>query len=106
MAGLLVKMFFGKSEQEKNAELALTQAEDRLMAFDPREASDLGIHAGKESDRTQVIVARQRDSHAELTRKTDRNLTATLSFGVILLFKGVVTIDQVKHFLVAIFASS
>ena len=106
MAGLIVKTFFGKSEQEKNAQKALTDAEDRLMAFDPREATDLGVHACKESDRTQVIVARQRDSHAELSRKNDRNLTATLGFGMILLFKGVVTIEQVRHFLLLMLGTS
>ena len=63
--------FFGKSQGRQRADQALIEAEDRLMAYDEEEGTNLANHAKRDAARTQVIVARQRSSHALLKQLSE-----------------------------------
>lgn len=87
--------FFAKTEAQLRAEQALIDAEDRLLAYDPEEAEDLGYHSKRDADRTKVIVARQRLTHEMVKAASHRNVVATLAVGLILMAKGIIPLDPV-----------
>lgn len=95
--------FFGKTEGQLRAEQALLDAEDRLIAYHPDEAIDLGFHSNRDADRMKVIVARQRLTHEMVKITSRRNVAVTLLVGIVLLAKGVITpegISQALHVII------
>lgn len=82
--------FFTKSEGQVRAEQALLDAEDRLLAYHPDEATDLHFHSSRDADRMKVIIARQRLTHEMVKITSRRNIWVTVIVGMVLLAKGVI----------------
>ena len=82
---LLGELFFKKSVQELHAERQRVKAEDKLMAVHAMERQSLEYHCDFEGERALVLITRLRDSAAISKAKADRNLTATIVVGLLVL---------------------
>ncbi len=97
MSVLSVK--FGDSEGRARAKLALQQAQDRLMELDEGETKDLAFHVSKEAERTKVVLTTLRVQEETILAKANQNMGATIAIGVVLLLKGIVSLQDVGNFL-------
>lgn len=97
----LTAVFFGKSEETRDAEKDLRQREDQFMALDPREGLDLGVHAHMDAQRTSVMLGRIRLVQTMNEQNSNRNLVATILSGIALVMvtKGSDIIEAVVKFL-------
>lgn len=74
-------VFFGKSEDQRDAEREMRRVEDDLMAIDPRELLECPIHAQADARRLGVILSRIRLTQVNTERSADRNFYTTLLTG-------------------------
>lgn len=99
----IVDVFFGKSEDRREAERELRQSEDKLMAMDPAEETSLPVHAKADSERLGVVLSRLRVVQATSKQHSDRNLVATIASGMILI--AMVKGGSIAEFLLHLLAS-
>ncbi len=88
-------VIFGKSEDQKRAEILREAAEDKLMAVHPLEKKDLGFHCDAEEERGLVLITRIREASALFISRSDRNLIATLVIGAVIIIKGDLKIAEI-----------
>lgn len=89
----LISISFGNSKRRSEAETAAEDAEDELGKIDPREASDLALHAERCGRRFLLLRKSQRALNAKFDEKSDRNFTAMLIIGGILILKGIIPLS-------------
>lgn len=84
---------FGSSGEMMRARIREQEALEELLKFDPRELTDLSIHAQKCDARQKYIIATQdmaKARLAELTFNTRIVLFAAIAFAIYLIGKGLI----------------
>jgi hypothetical protein len=74
----MADVFFGKSEERREAENRLRFLEDQLMDMDPAEEISLPVHAKADAQRVQVILSRMRVVQTTSEQNANRNFMATI----------------------------
>ena len=94
-----VDVFFGKTEDVREAESARRKAEDEMMSLDPRELNECPTHAQKDVQRLGVILSTQRLGQARQAQDSRRNMMTTVlsAVGVMAAIKGGPFWDWLLH---------
>lgn len=95
-------MIFGPSKGEVRAALQLQKAEDKLLAYDEREYTDLGHHIYRSKQRQNVIVLQLRFNNEQSKRRDNRNFLAVVVMAAFILGKGLITVEQIGHLIAGI----
>jgi hypothetical protein len=71
-------VFFGKSEERREAEQRLRYLEDHMMDLDPMEETSLPLHAKADANRVQILLTRMRVVQTTNEQNANRNFLATI----------------------------
>lgn len=74
----VASVFWSKGQEIRDAERSLREREERFLDMDPREETDLGIHAKADAARLAVVLGRVQLIQAVGEQNSNRNLAATL----------------------------
>lgn len=78
----VMDVFFGKSDDRRDAENELRRREDDMMRMDALEETSLPVHAKADAERLAVVLSRLRVVQTTSEQMSNRNLLATLISGV------------------------
>lgn len=102
MGNGIAAIIFGRSEAEQAALLGLISQEDEIFRLQPGEDGSLMAHVRADLPRFQLLNARSKLTNAVLDRKSDRNLYATVTIGVLVFVKSGLTWAEIIHFFASI----
>ncbi len=94
-------VFFGKSEDRREAETRLRYLEDHMMDLDPMEEASLPLHAKADANRVQILLSRLRVVQTTNEQNANRNYIATILcfLAIAVLLKGGSMMEVIKTIL-------